>query len=94
MVPLDDEPDSLPESSDPDQQFTRSELAEQVERAIGTIQPSRRAVVRMHLLGHPREEIAGVMGWTEAKTRNLLYRGLAELRERLQAEGVRWTSQT
>ena len=94
MVSLDDEPDSLPEPSDPDQQFSRTELAEQVERAIGTIQPSRRAVVRMHLLGHPREEIARVMGWTEAKTRNLLYRGLAELRERLQAEGVRWTSQT
>jgi RNA polymerase sigma-70 factor (ECF subfamily) len=48
----------------------------------------------MHLLGHPREEIARVMGWTEAKTRNLLYRGLAELRERLQAEGVRWNSRS
>lgn len=94
MVSLDDEPDNLAETTDPEQQLSRSELADQVERAIGTIQPSRRAVVRMHLMGHPREEIARVMGWSEAKTRNLLYRGLAELRERLQAEGVRWTSQT
>ena len=35
-------------------------------------------------------EIADLMGWTEAKTRNLLYRGLADLRERLAAEGVGW----
>ena len=27
------------------------------------------------------------MGWTEGKTRNLLYRGLADLRERLQRDG-------
>jgi hypothetical protein len=30
------------------------------------------------------------MGWTEAKTRNLLYRGLADLRERLAQEGIGW----
>jgi DNA-directed RNA polymerase specialized sigma24 family protein len=50
--------------------------------------------VRMHLMGHSREEIARVLGWSEAKTRNLLYRGLADVRERLLAEGVKWTSQT
>jgi RNA polymerase sigma-70 factor (ECF subfamily) len=44
----------------------------------------------MHLAGYPREEIARLMGWTEAKTRNLLYRGLADLRERLTAEGIGW----
>jgi len=69
-------------------------VAAQVERAIESIHPSRRPVVRMHLLGHSREEIARVMGWSEAKTRNLLYRGLADVRERLLAEGVRWTSET
>ena len=40
--------------------------------------------------GHPREEIAQLMGWTEGKTRNLLYRGLADLRERLTEMGVGW----
>jgi RNA polymerase sigma-70 factor (ECF subfamily) len=44
----------------------------------------------MYLAGHPREEIAELMGWTEGKTRNLLYRGLADLRERLMAMGVGW----
>lgn len=93
MAAIEDE-DDLPDRSGPEQGFAESELAEQVERAIETIQPSRRPVVRMHLMGHPREEIARVLGWSDAKTRNLLYRGLADLRERLQAQGIRWTSQT
>jgi DNA-directed RNA polymerase specialized sigma24 family protein len=44
----------------------------------------------MHLQGYPREEIAELMGWTEAKTRNLLYRGLADLRDRLTEQGIGW----
>jgi RNA polymerase sigma-70 factor (ECF subfamily) len=69
-----------------------SEMADRVNRAIEAIAAARRPVVRMHLAGYPREEIAGLLGWTEAKTRNLLYRGLADLRERLAAEGVGWDS--
>ena len=53
--------------------------AQRVARAIDEIPASRRPPVRMHLAGYPREEIAKLMGWTEAKTRNLLYRGLADL---------------
>jgi RNA polymerase sigma factor (sigma-70 family) len=75
---------------DPHTTLERSELAERVTRAIDQIPASRRPPVRMHLAGYPREEIAGLMGWTEAKTRNLLYRGLADLRERLTAEGIGW----
>lgn len=73
-----------------DAQLDASELAAQVARAIESIPASRRAVVRMYLAGYPREEIASLMGWSEAKTRNLLYRGLADLRERLTAQGVTW----
>jgi RNA polymerase sigma-70 factor (ECF subfamily) len=72
----------------PDRELEGSELAAEVSRAIETIPASRRPVVRMYLAGYPREEIADLMGWTEAKTRNLLYRGLADLRERLVARGI------
>lgn len=75
---------------DPHAALEGSEVAQQVARAIETIPASRRPVVKMYLAGHPREEIAELMGWTEGKTRNLLYRGLADLRERLQAMGVGW----
>jgi RNA polymerase sigma factor (sigma-70 family) len=76
--------------SDPHSALEGSELADRVARAIDEIPASRRSPVRMHLAGYPREEIASLMGWTEAKTRNLLYRGLADLRERLSAEGIGW----
>ena len=91
---LEDDDEGLPAESSPERELEQSELAAQVERAIERIHPSRRPVIRMHLLGHSREEIARLLGWTDAKTRNLLYRGLADLRERLLAEGVQWTSRT
>jgi RNA polymerase sigma-70 factor (ECF subfamily) len=91
---IEDEHDIHPERHGPDEELAQSELAAQVERAIESIHPSRRPVVRMHLMGHSREEIAQLLGWTEAKTRNLLYRGLADVREHLIAQGVRWTTRT
>ena len=40
-------------------------------------------------MGYPQgREIAALMGWTEAKTRNLLYRGLADLRQALTVRGI------
>ena len=64
------------------------ELHRRVLAAIETIPDSRRAVVRMYLAGYDREEIADMMAWSEAKTRNLLYRGLADLRARLGETGI------
>jgi RNA polymerase sigma factor (sigma-70 family) len=77
-------------AANPERDLEYSELSRQVARAIDEIPASRRAVVRMHLAGHPREEIAQLLGWSEAKTRNLLYRGLADLRSRLTELGVGW----
>lgn len=37
----------------------------------------------MYLNGYNHREIAGLLGWSEATTRNLLYRGLEELRSHL-----------
>jgi RNA polymerase sigma-70 factor (ECF subfamily) len=78
------------EGGGPDAELEAAELAEQVARAIETIPASRRPAVRMYLAGYPREEIATLMGWSEAKTRNLLYRGLADLREKLEGGGITW----
>lgn len=88
-VPL-DAPDaaSVRAGDSPAGDAEAAELADLVSRAIETIPASRRAVVRMHLAGYDREEIAQLMGWTEPKTRNLLYRGLADLRARLVEWGV------
>jgi RNA polymerase sigma-70 factor (ECF subfamily) len=64
------------------------ELAALVGHLVEEITPSRRPVLRMYLAGYERAEIAALMGWSEAKTRNLLYRGLADLRGLLTAQGI------
>ena len=64
------------------------DLSNQLEKALGALSRSRAVAVRMHLAGYPREEIGQLLGWSEAKTRNLVYRGLADLRDRLTEMGL------
>ena len=89
-VALDEVNEPVAEQPDPARAAEVSELSAQLERALDTITPSRRPVVRMYLAGYSSEEVAQVMGWSEPKTRNLLYRGLADLRERLKEMGIGW----
>ena len=86
------EPRLAATAANPEQRAQLSDLALSIERAIETIPESRRAVVRMYLAGYGSAEIGELMGWTEAKARNLLYRGLADLRQRLEEAGVTPTS--
>lgn len=72
----------------PDRDASLRELSERVEEALESIASSRRPVVRMYLAGYGTTEIGELMGWTEAKARNLVYRGLADLRLRLRAMGI------
>ena len=64
------------------------ELASQIEAAVETLPIDRRVAVRMHLSGYDRDDISRMLGWTEARTRNLLYRGLDDLRRRLTVMGI------
>jgi RNA polymerase sigma-70 factor (ECF subfamily) len=64
------------------------ELASQIEAAVETLAIDRRVAVRFHLAGYDREDIARMLGWTPARTRNLLYRGLDDLRRRLTDMGI------
>ena len=87
-VPIEDHRERATLAPGPADDAALAELAAQVAAAIATIHESRRPVVRMYLAGYPREEIADLLGWSEAKTRNLLYRGLADLRTRLTEAGI------
>ena len=59
-----------------------------VHQAVDQLSDNRRPVVRMYLVGYQRHEIATLLGWSDAKTRNLLYRGLEDLRAGLRARGI------
>jgi RNA polymerase sigma factor (sigma-70 family) len=84
---IDQLPSAQPGAGSPEDQLAASEVAQAVGAAVSRIPASRRPVVRMYLIGHPQMEIATLMGWSEPKTRNLLYRGLADLRAELTAMG-------
>lgn len=80
--PLDPEiPNGNP--SNPLTQLEAQELAEQVSKALEKLDERRRPVVRMYLAGYGHKEIATLLRWSTATTRNLLYRGLADLRAQL-----------
>ncbi len=64
------------------------EILQAMGRALGKLARPRAVAVRMHLAGYSRDEIGSILGWSEAKTRNLIYRGLADLRARLTELGV------
>lgn len=59
------------------------DLARRVELALGQLVPSRRMVVRMSLAGYDRREIMDRLGWSEGRVRNLLSRGMDDLRSNL-----------
>jgi RNA polymerase sigma factor (sigma-70 family) len=72
----------------PDALFRRREIVTKVRTALVKLADNRRRAVGLHLQGMTTEEIGRVVGWTEAKARNLVYRGLADLRSELRAMGV------
>ena len=73
---------------DRDDGFERRELVREIGLALNDLSPDQRPVVRMYLAGYPQREIEALLGWTEAKTRNVLYRGLAQLRLQLSRKGI------
>ena len=72
----------------PDLQAERRLLMRKIETALATMPENRRRAVGLHLQGMTKQEIGDLLGWSESKARNLVYRGLHELREQLRAEGV------
>jgi RNA polymerase sigma factor (sigma-70 family) len=84
---LDREP-AVAEASGPEQMLDRSDLAQTVAQEVGALADARRVAVQLYLVGYSRDEIAGTLGWSQAKARNLIYRGLAELRTALGRRGI------
>src|SRR5262245_47839319 len=81
---------AIEERRQPDQALDQTELGARITEAVNGLAEPRDVIVRLYLSGYGREEIAGLMGWTEPKVRNLLYRGLADLRAKLLAQGIGW----
>jgi RNA polymerase sigma factor (sigma-70 family) len=65
-------------------------LEETVGKAVETLLDSRRQVVKLYLLNLSVDEISGYLHWSTGKTRNLLYRGLSDLKKALKAMDIQY----
>lgn len=72
----------------PERTAAARDLVEHVEGALARLSESRALAVRLHLQGLGSQEIATALGWTEPRARNLVHRGLKELRGHLSARGI------
>ena len=62
-------------------------IRQMLGEAADTLLESRRAVVKLFLLDLTLDEITQSLGWSRDKTRNLLYRGLSDIRLKLKEGG-------
>lgn len=72
----------------PERVAERRELVDKIESALARMSENRRVAVEFYLEGMSSQELADLMGWSEPKARNLIYRGLNDLRKHLKAEGI------
>ena len=65
-----------------------SSFKEIIGNAVESLIESRRKVVKLFLLNMTLEEISIFLKWSKDKTRNLLYRGLSDLKKILKEKGI------
>ncbi len=74
----------------PDLEAEHRQLVVIVRNALARLPENRRRAVGLYLEGFRSQEIADLLEWSEAKARNLLYRGLQDLRRELRKEGIEY----
>jgi RNA polymerase sigma factor (sigma-70 family) len=88
--PLDDEAAGAraPVSADPHVALQNRRDGERIRRALSRLAADRRRAVQAHLAGYDVQEVMEMFGWTYQKARNLIARGIADLRQALKDEGL------
>lgn len=80
---LDEAAGSVLDARDPQQAYEANEQRVAIRASLAALRPDRRRAVWHHLAGHSVSEIMEIHGWSYQKARNLIARGLADLRHSL-----------
>lgn len=87
-----DDGEPLPVASDspgPERLQEGREMGEGIRECLGTLLRQRQLAVTLYLQDVSVVEAAGLLGWDLKHTRNLVYRGLGDLRRCLEEKGFR-----
>jgi RNA polymerase sigma-70 factor (ECF subfamily) len=76
-------------SPGPEEAGRAGEIAAGLHDCLGRLVEDRRLAVVLHLQGHSGPEVARLLGWSEKRVENLIYRGLADIRRCLEGKGLR-----
>jgi RNA polymerase sigma factor (sigma-70 family) len=77
-----------PRTASPERRLESARLGDALRACVGELEPARRHVVVLHLLGHKPAEIAELLACNAKKVSNLVFRATAALRRCLTARGV------
>lgn len=73
----------------PEEAGRSREIASELQDCLRRLAEARRLALVLHLQGHTGPEAARLLGWSEKRVENLIYRGLADLRRCLEEKGLR-----
>ena len=74
---------------DPERIAASREVGRGIQDCLSQMSRERRLAVTLYLQGHSVPEASRVLDWSAKRTENLVYRGLADLRECLTSKGMR-----
>ena len=74
-------------TANPESRAASTELGAGITDCLGGLVPPRKAAVTLYLQGHTVPETARVLNWTQTKAKNLVFRGLENMRRCLTGKG-------
>ena len=77
-------------ATSPEAAAERQEWMRKITLCMAVLAENRRIAVDLHLKGMTTQQIGDILGWTEPKARNLVHRGLKDLRRHLRAEEIEY----
>ena len=81
--------ESVASTENPERTMASREIGQGIRDCLAQLKDERRMAVTLYLQGHSVPEASRILEWSTKRTENLVYRGLADLRECLLSKGLR-----
>jgi RNA polymerase sigma-70 factor, ECF subfamily len=81
--------ESVASTENPERTAASREIGQGIQDCVAQLKYERRLAVTLYLQGHSVPGASRILDWSAKRTENLVYRGLADLRECLLSKGLR-----